>query len=202
VGIKAQGTTTILKINYRNTRQVLRVASLIAADLLHAEDADEDGIPRLQPLSCGRDGPEPLVLRLPSLRDEARQIADLLAAAHQEGHAWGDMVVLCRHTRMLDDFASALRHRQLPCQVCKASLGFQPQDNRIQLMTMHASKGLEFAVVALPGVGQMPHQGEDEREEARLFYVAATRATHKLLITVSGDGSFGQRLAPLGLQSN
>src|SRR5690606_848189 len=42
VGIQAQGRTTILKINYRNTRQILQTASLVAADLLTAEDKDED----------------------------------------------------------------------------------------------------------------------------------------------------------------
>ena len=35
---------------------------------------------------------------------------------------------------------------------------------------------------------------EDEKDEARLFYVAATRATHRLVITASGDGGFGRRL--------
>ena len=60
---------------------------------------------------------------------------------------------------------------------------------------MHASKGLEFAVVALPGVGQMPAPGDDEQEEARLFYVAATRATQRLVITASGDGNFTKRLS-------
>ena len=59
---------------------------------------------------------------------------------------------------------------------------------------MHVSKGLEFPVVALAGVGQMPGDGEDEREEARLFYVAATRATHKLIVIVSGSANFGTRL--------
>ena len=44
-------------------------------------------------------------------------------------------------------------------------------------MTMHVSKGLEFPVVALVGVGGMPGPEEDESDEARLFYVAATRAT-------------------------
>ena len=60
---------------------------------------------------------------------------------------------------------------------------------------MHASKGLEFPVVALLGVGQMPSKGENELDEARLFYVGATRATQKLIITVSGttDG-FAQKL--------
>ncbi len=46
-------------------------------------------------------------------------------------------------------------------------------------MTMKVSKGLEFSVVAMPGVGHMPAKGEDEQGAARVFYVAATRATHK-----------------------
>jgi superfamily I DNA/RNA helicase len=49
--------------------------------------------------------------------------------------------------------------------------------------------------VALPGVGNMPGQGEDEAEEARLFYVAATRATQTLYITLSGRGAFMERFA-------
>ena len=60
---------------------------------------------------------------------------------------------------------------------------------------MHASKGLEFPVVALVGAGNMPAKGEDEREEAKLFYVGATRATHRLIIGMGGEGRFGRRLA-------
>ncbi|MEN9437568.1 MAG: hypothetical protein RIR09_2223, partial [Pseudomonadota bacterium] len=56
VGIQAQGRTTILKINYRNTRQILQLAHRMAGDMLKPEDAEggDDGIPLLQPLSCGR----------------------------------------------------------------------------------------------------------------------------------------------------
>ena len=57
-----------------------------------------------------------------------------------------------------------------------------------------ASKGLEFPVVALVGVGQMPAAGEDEKEAARLIYVGATRASHRLIMGVGGEGRFGQRL--------
>jgi hypothetical protein len=35
--------------NYRNTRQILQTASLIAADLLTADDKDDDGIPLVKP---------------------------------------------------------------------------------------------------------------------------------------------------------
>ena len=87
VDIQAQGRATILKINDRNTWQILQTASLIAKDLLTADDKDDDGISLLKSISCWRDGEAPLIIRLPNLRAEATKIADLLNAAYQEGHA-------------------------------------------------------------------------------------------------------------------
>ena len=192
VGIQAQGRTTILKINYRNTRQILHTASLVAADLLTADDQDDDGIPLVKPISCGRDGQAPVILKLPTLRDEAAAIADHLANAHQEGFAWGDMAVLCADWKTMDLCASALAQRKLPHRVRKKSGEYRPGADAIQVMTMKVSKGLEFPVVALPGVGHMPAEGEDEREAARVFYVAATRATHRLVMGVGGAAIFGK----------
>ncbi len=63
---------------------------------------------------------------------------------------------------------------------------------KVNLMTVHASKGLEFPVVFIAGAeeGIMPHaraveEGGDEavEEERRLFYVAVTRARDRLLIS-------------------
>ena len=161
VGIQAQGRTTILKINYRNTRQILQTASLVAADLLTAEDHDDDGVPLLKPVSCGREGEAPILIRLPTLRDEAWQVADLLAAAHQEGHAWGDMAVLSPTHEIRDLCARTLAQRQLPLENRIRAGDFDPASDKIKVMTLHASKGLEFPVVALVGVGQMPAPGED-----------------------------------------
>ncbi len=194
VGIQAQGRTTILKINYRNTQQILQTASLIAAELLRDDEPGDDAIPRLRPIGCGRDGEAALIIRLPDLRAEANKIAELLHAAHGEGQAWGEMAVLCRHAWMQDECARALARLKLPHQVRRGAGSFSPNQDSIKLLTMHASKGLEFAVVALLGVGQMPAAGDDEQAEARLFYVAATRATQRLLITVSGSAKFGQKL--------
>jgi superfamily I DNA/RNA helicase len=193
VGIQAQGRTTILKINYRNTKQILQTASLIAADLLTASDRDEDGIPLVKPISCGREGEAPLIIRLPALRDEAYAIADHLVNAHKEGHAWGDMAVLCADSKTRDLCAQVLHQRGFPLENRVRSGDFDPTSDKIKVMTMKVSKGLEFPVVALPGVGHMPAKGEDEKEAARVFYVAATRATHKLVIGVGGDGGFASR---------
>ena len=194
LGIQAQGRTTILKINYRNTRQILQTASMVAADLLKSEDCTDDGVPLVQPVSCGREGHEPVIIRLPTLRDEAVKIVELLSAAHQEGYAWGDMAIICRHYSEMERCAAVLRHRQLPHEVRKGSGTFNPLADTIKLLTMHVSKGLEFPVVAVCGAGHMPGDGQDEAEEARLFYVAATRATQRLLIPLSGSGKFAARL--------
>ena len=194
VGVQAQGRTTILKINYRNTKQILQTANLIAADLLTADDRDDDGIPLVKPISCGRDGQAPILIKLPSLREEAAAIADQLSHAHKEGHAWGDMAILCADTKTRDLCAQVMAQRKLPVENRTRSGDFDPTSDKIKIMTMKVSKGLEFPVVALPGVGHMPAPGEDEQEAARVFYVAATRATQRLVIGVGGDGGFGARL--------
>ena len=95
---------------------------------------------------------------------------------------------------MRNPCARTLAQRKLPVENRLGSGDFDPTSNKIKVMTMKVSKGLEFPVVALPGVGHMPAPGEDEQEAARVFYVAATRATQRLLVTVSGDCGFGARL--------
>lgn len=62
---------------------------------------------------------------------------------------------------------------------------------KVNLMTIHASKGLEFPVVFIAGAedGLIPHMRSIEEndgnveEERRLFYVAITRARDKLFIS-------------------
>ncbi len=81
--------------------------------------------------------------------------------------------------------------------------------NAIKLMTVHASKGLEFKYVFITGLedGLFPHQrheedspafaqgfGEAQEEERRLFYVAVTRAKEKLFLSFTNFRTiFGAR---------
>ena len=59
------------------------------------------------------------------------------------------------------------------------------EDDSVKLMTLHASKGLEFSYVFITGVnyGLIPLQTksfEEEEEEQRLFFVGITRAKERL----------------------
>jgi superfamily I DNA/RNA helicase len=194
VGIQAQGRTSILRINRRNTKQILQTANLIAADALKPVDQDDDGVPLIQPISSGREGPPPQVIRLASIQGEAKKIVELLACAHQDGVAWGEMAIIGREYSVIDVCVKALRRSKLPYQVRKGAGHFKPERDVIRVLTMKACKGLEFSVVALPGIGRMPLASEEDVNEAQLFYVAATRATQRLFITVSGGGQFGALL--------
>lgn len=60
----------------------------------------------------------------------------------------------------------------------------------VQLMTIHAAKGLEFDTVWIIGArkGILPHQdSEDEDEERRILYVGMTRAEQTLIVSNSRE---------------
>lgn len=197
VGIQAQGRTTILKINYRNTRQVLEVAALIAKDILDPKATDDDGVPLIRPVSCGREGPRPQLIKLPSLREEASEIARRLGQAHRKGVAWQDMAIVYRTKAIGQLCVDALEKMKIPYQWQQQNKKtYSPTADMVTVITMHSSKGLEYPFVAIPGVGALSAEEDDLEQEARLFYIAATRSTSELLITGSGDSLFMQRLFP------
>ena len=101
------------------------------------------------------------------------------------------MAVPCRSWALMDECAKALTRRRLPHKVRKGTHDFDPLADTIKVMTLHASKGLEFPVVAVMGArqavagdsaGAKTEEGVDPLEEMRLFYVGATRATSRLIV--------------------
>ena len=88
-----------------------------------------------------------------------------------------------------DNLESFLEHVSLA-----TSIDQDWEGEKINMMTMHSSKGLEFDVVFLPGweEGLFPHQKSIEEkgqngleEERRLAYVGITRAKKKVVISFS-----------------
>ncbi|MCK9387418.1 MAG: NERD domain-containing protein [Sulfuritalea sp.] len=187
VGIQAQGRTTILKVNYRNTDEILRFARDVAQGILKAQDADDDGVPLIRPQSAGRAGPPPQVVKLPTLRDEAEFIVRRLKDAHRDGTPWRDMAVIYRHYNPVGKAVLAtLRGFGVPVTYFKDAT-FAPDEDAVLAVTMHSCKGLEFPLVAVAGVEQLAEGSERTPEEAKLLYVAMTRATRELVVSGVAD---------------
>lgn len=67
-------------------------------------------------------------------------------------------------------------------------------EDKVQMMTVHKSKGLEFKVVFVVGLanGKFPSEKSTIEEEANVFYVAVTRAIERMYL--SQIGSYNQFL--------
>lgn len=196
VGIQAQGRTTILRVNYRNTNEILDCAFRFAADILQPADSGEDGVPLVKPEMAGRHGAPPKLIRADSVRGEAETIARQLREAHDAGMPWNDMAVLYPAHFFGEEVAAAFQRAQIPFERLEkgsASRKYNAREDSVKVMTMHASKGLEFPVVAIAGLGHMPYRPEQEADDARLLYVAMTRATERLVLTASRRSLFVQK---------
>ncbi|MEX3957854.1 UvrD-helicase domain-containing protein [Trinickia sp. EG282A] len=87
---------------------------------------------------------------------------------------------------LMTPLAGFLSHASLEAGESQAQAG----EDAVQLMTVHAAKGLEFTAVFITGLeeGLFPHENsaiepEGLEEERRLMYVAITRAKERLYLS-------------------
>lgn len=197
VGIEAQGRRTqVLKLNYRNTREVLNLAVRCADALLRSEDETSDTA-TVTPTSAGRSGPPPVLVRARSPLEEAELIAQRIVGLLAEGVAPDEVVVLCRTRQLMAPIERALRAARVPMQSMNEE-GFRRFNWRkpaVRLITLHSAKGLEFAHVFVVGLQALPYKGESLEEEVRLLYVGMTRATQTLTLSASGRSVMVDRVA-------
>jgi hypothetical protein len=188
VGIEAVGRTSILKLNYRNTAEVLALAVHCAQSLLDERTDAEDKMQLVRPTTAGRRGPVPVLMEAASEHEEAEWVAERIAVAHAEGRDLRDVAVLLRARHLMAAFERALARRRLPF-FSMAGARPRPQDwsaPSVKLLTLHSSKGLEFPCVFIAGLQALPFKGESMEEEVRLLYVGMTRATHELVFSAHG----------------
>ena len=196
LGVQAQGRTTILKLNYRNTLEILSVARGFANELLLGRSDDDDGVPLIAPESAGRRGALPELIRVERQEEQLSAIIQRLRDELAAGRSLSDMAVIFRNGWEGEKLHEALQRAGIASQLAegngKSSLFVV--DDTVKLVTMHSSKGLEFPLVIIPGLGSLPKPGKNEAEEARLLYVAMTRATERLVLIHHEDSIFSQRI--------
>ena len=171
--------------NYRNTKQIARLA-LALAEMPHFPD-DPDLV---EPAAPAADGPPPALVRRPT---EDAELA-LVASRAVDLARTGTVAILLR-TREQEP---ALR-QHLPSTATRLhrSLEAWPNGPGLFYGTYHASKGLEFDTVFMPFLSheRWPHRpdldvvGQEEAaiRDSRLLYVGITRARSTLVLTYTGQ---------------
>lgn len=116
---------------------------------------------------------------------------------HERDIPWNEIAIIYRSNFMGDRIYNHFQQAKIPIEWVNAdndSRNYHPDEDSIKLITMYSSKGLEFPVACIPGIGFMPNQHSTPEEEARLLYVAMTRAMEQLILTSDRSSEFTSRL--------
>ncbi len=199
-GIQARGRTTILKLNYRNTREILTFAYNFAQEYLQAQEGDDDHEPLIQPEVAGTSGPPPVFRQFNNAAEEAAYIVRCIQKWHKQGQSLNEIAVVYSHHWQAGEIQMALKRAGVPCTWLKTNAfkkAYNPAREEVTLLTRQSSKGLEFDTVILTGLGALKDDEDNLARETRLLYVGMTRARMQLLVTSSGQNRYTQRLLAL-----
>lgn len=187
--LKLQGRTRVLRKNYRSTAEIMQLASA----LLKGTGAGDEDV--LAPESVHA-GPRPELVLAASWKDEIAAIASQLRAhARQLRLPLSACGVLAPSRRLGQDAARDLGAHGIAARFVEGK-DLDLEAPGVKVMTIHSAKGLEFPVVALPGIdeGVLPRTLEDAKAqdrdahlalERRLLFVGVTRAMRRLVVTAT-----------------
>ncbi|EIY6517342.1 TPA: NERD domain-containing protein [Escherichia coli] len=195
VGIQAQGRTSVLPVNYRNTKRILHFAYAFSREYFEKHQNRE--IPFVQPQAGGEEGTEPEILRCASESDEAVQVVGWLEKRYTLCGHWSDMAVLCPAEFSVKHLKEVMTQRGIPYATGFDSEGKKKYSRRkdvVHLLTYQSSKGLEFPYVAVINASFVHSGAADESEVIPALYVAFTRATRELLVTCYRENSISRHL--------
>lgn len=198
LGIDTRGRSRRLKVNYRTSQQILGWA----LGILTGEPIDDlDG--QLEEQVGYRStfhGPPPSLHTFTTPAEEATFVAAQVKQWLEDGVAPSAIGAVARTRRDLEALRSALDDEELT----STEIGSDAAQPGVNVGTMHSSKGLEFARLAVVAVNAdnvpLPIAVTSEQEDATqhaldllrercLLYVACTRARDQLIVTSSGAPS-------------
>jgi len=197
LGINAQGRSRVLKVNYRNPTEVLALAMECTGEAWEAPVSTDESVPPLiRPESAGRRGALPVFLQTQNIERQAEQIAQYINEARAAGQSLSEIAILTRTKQLMNPLEQALQ---------RAGIAYASQRDidtkhmhwlapEVKLLTLHSAKGLEFELVIVASLDQMPHLGLDLVDELRLLYVGVTRATSQLVLATAGYSEISRRV--------
>ncbi len=197
VGIKAQGRTSILRLNYRNTQEILAFAYNFARQYFDPRRADDDHIPLIEPEAAGARGRVPVIKQFEDFGREVAYALKCVQTWQRNKVPLRDIAVLVVQKWQGERLAKEIAALHIPHTWLADKQRKQAYDSAIEqvtISTIHSSKGLEFPRVMILGIGALNIDDEQKSNSARLLYVGMTRAQEYLLMTTSKNNEFSQAL--------
>jgi len=194
-GIRAQGATSTLRVNHRNTRQIAEAA----ARLLEQNYILRAGEDFVTAAATTRTGPSPLIITCDVADREVRAVREQILDLVADGRfRVSDFAVLAPRVELCREVRNDLDKASIHCALYSDE-AFDLLEEQVKILTIHSAKGLEFPVVFVVGLREGwlplrptarldPEEKQLELERQRtLLYVAMTRAAEALyLVTTQG----------------
>ena len=217
LGIKAVGRTIHsafdLDRNYRNTREILRLAAHFTAKNVKNNEDSISIIP-VDPSQAIRGGPKPLLIKCHDHADECKRIVNIANVLLNGNVPFNDIrITLQPHElgilysrRMIKDyeaFKQFLKDLSTLAPVTWLNEDYHSRtkvfEKSIKVQTVASSKGLQYRVVFVMWADLFePHTRADFDLQQRYLYVALTRASDVLIITYSRSNDFIERMVASG----
>ena len=197
-GVTARGRSTILRENYRNTRETLEFAlgAIAGIGQPSAGQISPDDLDALvMPEATLRHGKPPVLLECSDQQAEAETLTQKTAELLRSGATPDDIVIMSGSKGLRITLQQTLKAKRVPAlDAQKERHQVLSTRGSVRVATLQLLKGLEYPHVLIGGVNHIWTRDDDDETRRRLLYVAMTRATETLTVTYSGDGSMGQML--------
>jgi mRNA-degrading endonuclease RelE of RelBE toxin-antitoxin system/thymidine kinase len=191
LGIDVVGRSTRLKINYRTTKQIKKLADFVIGD--NSDDLDGGQEARGDTFSLLK-GPEPILKDFLSVQDQYNFVISEIQNLTSQGLLFKDIAVFARINHLIDNFSRELINYQIPFRKLEDE---NEESEAINIGNMYRAKGLEFKVIFIIDANEniLPLASviKDVQDpidlenliarEKSLFYVSLTRARDELFVT-------------------
>jgi superfamily I DNA/RNA helicase len=182
--------TLTLARPYRSTRQILDVTSAMSNEL-QVDGRDQ-----------AFEGPPVDLVWATNTGEQAAAVARDVMLLLQDGTRLPqDIGVLATRKWAMGGVARALDEAGVPCQIVYPNHAdtLDLTEPKVKILTVHSAKGLEFDVVFLLGLEQLPDpDGTAEVDrQGRTGYVGVTRARDQLVLSYSKDNAYLERVRAL-----
>ena len=196
-GLTARGRSTVMRVNYRNTREILEFAMNFltgSPDWSRAAIDLEDDYAIVPPEAARRTGSYPVVVECADFRREAREIAGRVGKRLGAGLRPDEIAVLVSGG-LQEEMGRALSLKGIPTAIVERE-GLIETKDKVRISNIHQVKGLEFRSVFIGGANLVRLRDEEQDADRikSLLYVGMTRAQDELTVTFSGAGEAGEAL--------